>query len=275
MKKHLSTILLVIIFLIGLSLLLYPTFSDWWNSFHQSTAIISYENAAASLAPADYSAFFADAQEYNEQLAQVPFPLMYYDQVDGYDSILDVTGTGIMGYLEIPKIKLSLPVYHGTSENVLQVAVGHLQGSSLPIGGEGTHSVLSAHRGLPSARLFTDLDMLEVGDTFTVTVLDLLMTYEIDQILIVEPQDVEALYVQDGMDLCTLVTCTPYGVNSHRLLVRGHRIENMVEAPTIRVTGDAVQIAPIIVAPFVALPMLLALLIILLFPKRKSRKDMK
>ena len=275
MKKHLSTILLVIIFLIGLSLLLYPTFSDWWNSFHQSTAIISYENAAASLAPADYSAFFADAQEYNEQLANVPFPLMYYDQVDGYDSILDVTGTGIMAYLEIPKIKLSLPVYHGTSENVLQVAVGHLQGSSLPIGGEGTHSVLSAHRGLPSARLFTDLDMLEVGDTFTVTVLDLLMTYEIDQILIVEPQDVEALYVQDGMDLCTLVTCTPYGVNSHRLLVRGHRIENMAETPTIRVTGDAVQIAPIIVAPFVAFPMLLALSIILLFPKRKSRKDMK
>lgn len=275
MKKHLSTILLVIVFLIGLSLLLYPTFSDWWNSFHQSTAIISYENAAASLAPSDYSALFAAAQQYNEQLAKIPFPLMYFDQVEGYDTILDVTGTGIIGYLEVPKINLSLPVYHGTSENVLQVAVGHLQGSSLPIGGEGTHSVLSAHRGLPSARLFTDLDMLEVGDTFTITVLDRLLTYEIDQILIVEPHDVEALYVQDGMDLCTLVTCTPYGVNSHRLLVRGHRIENMVETPTIRVTGDAVQIAPIIVAPFVALPMLLVLLIVLLLPKRKSRKDMK
>lgn len=273
MKKHFSTILLIILFLIGLSLLLYPTFSDWWNSFHQTSAIVSYEKATAALAPADFSEIFDKAQEYNRQLAQTPFPLMYYDQVDGYDNILDLTGTGIMGYLEVPKIQLSLPIYHGTAESVLQVAVGHLQGSSLPVGGEGTHSILSAHRGLPSARLFTDLDMLQTGDTFTVTVLDRLMTYEIDQILIVEPKDVEALYVQDGMDLCTLVTCTPYGVNSHRLLVRGHRIDNTEDNPTVRITGDAVRIAPILVAPFMAAPMLLILFVALMIPKRKPRKE--
>ena len=272
MKKHLSTILLIIIFLIGLSLLVYPTFSDWWNSLHQSSAIVSYENAAAELAPADYSALFSAAEEYNRQLETIAFPLMYYDQVSGYEDLLNVTDTGILGYIDIPKIDLALPIYHGTSETVLQVAVGHLQGSSLPTGGENTHCVLSAHRGLPSARLFTDLDMIAEGDIFTITVLDRLMTYEVDQILIVEPKQVDDLYVQEGMDLCTLVTCTPYGVNSHRLLVRGHRIENIEEAKVLRVTSDAVQISPVIVAPFVAAPMLLILLIVLMIPKRKSKK---
>ncbi|MBQ3090469.1 MAG: class C sortase [Oscillospiraceae bacterium] len=275
MKKHLSTLLLFIVFFIGLSLLLYPTFSDWWNSFHQSRAIVDYDSAMADLDPEDYSAYFQAAEEYNRQVAQLNYPLMYYDQVEGYEEALNLTGNGIMGYIQIPKIDVSLPIYHGTSEGVLQVAVGHLEGSSLPTGGEGTHCALSAHRGLPSARLFTDLDLMEVGDTFTLTVLDRLLTYQVDQILIVEPQDVEALYVVEGEDLCTLITCTPYGINSHRILVRGHRIENAPEERVFRVTAEAIQIDPIIVAPMVAAPMLLILLIVLLFPHpgKKRRKE--
>jgi sortase A len=198
---------------------------------------------------------------------------MYYDQVSGYEDILNVAGTGIMGYIEIPKIEVSLPVYHGTSESVLQMAVGHLEGTCLPVGGESTHSVLSAHRGLPSARLFTDLNKLEVGDVFMVTVLDRLLTYEVDQIMIVEPQDVKPLGVREGEDLCTLLTCTPYGINTHRLLVRGHRIENAEGAKVVYVAADAVQIDAIIVAPFVAAPVLLVLLISLMIPKRK--KDLR
>ena len=275
MKKHASTILLILILLVGLSLLLYPTVADWWNSFHQSRAIVDYDSAMADLDPEDYSAYFQAAEEYNRQVAQLNYPLMYYDQVEGYEEALNLTGNGIMGYIQIPKIDVSLPIYHGTSEGVLQVAVGHLEGSSLPPGGEGTHCALSAHRGLPSARLFTDLDLMEVGDTFTLTVLDRLLTYQVDQILIVEPQDVEALYVVEGEDLCTLITCTPYGINSHRILVRGHRIENAPEERVFRVTAEAIQIDPIIVAPMVAAPMLLILLIVLLFPHpgKKRRKE--
>lgn len=225
--------------------------------------------------PEDYSHFFAAAEEYNEQMAKVAFPLMNYDQVEGYDDALNVSGTGIIGYIQIPKIDIALPIYHGTSEGVLQIAVGHLEGTSLPTGGEGTHCVLSAHRGLPSARLFTDLDKMEIGDTFTITVLDRLMTYEVDQILIVEPYEVNELYVVEGEDLCTLITCTPYGINSHRMLVRGHRVDNAGEVRIIHVTADAIQIEPIIVAPLVAVPILLILLIILLIPKRSkhNKKD--
>ena len=272
MKKHLSTILLILILLIGLSLLLYPTFSDWWNSFHQSRAIVDYDSALADMEPADYTALFEAAEDYNRRMAEIDFPLMYWEEVEGYEECLNVTGTGIMGYITIEKIGVELPIYHGTSDGVLQVAVGHLEGTSLPVGGESTHCVLSAHRGLPSARLFTDLDKMEQGDVFTLSVLDRVLTYQVDQILIVEPDEVDALYVTEGEDYCTLVTCTPYGINSHRMLVRGRRIENIEEAKIVRVTADAIQIEPIIVAPFLAGPVLLLLIIALIIPKPNKKK---
>lgn len=225
MKKALPTILLIFSFLIGLSLMLYPTVSNWWNSLHASGVIVDYQAARQDISDADYEALFAAAEEYNESIAQIDFPLMYYEQVPGYEQALDLDGSGVMGYISIPKIRIKLPILHGTSEGVLQKAVGHLQGSSLPTGGAGNHCVLSAHRGLPSAKLFTDLDQLKEGDRFTLSILNRELIYEIDQILTVEPQEVEALYPVAGEDYCTLVTCTPYGVNSHRLLVRGKRVE--------------------------------------------------
>ena len=273
MKNHLSTIFLVLILVIGLSLLLYPTVADWWNSFHQTHAIANYEEIMANMSEQDYSHLFADALEYNRQLAAIKYPLMYYDEIPGYHDLLNVTGNGIMGYINIEKIEVSLPIYHGTSEGVLQIAVGHVEGSSLPTGGEGTHCVLSAHRGLPRARLFTDLDKLEVGDTFVLTVIDRTLTYQVDQILIGEPHQVDDLYAVPGEDYCTLVTCTPYGVNSHRLLVRGSRVDNEKKLANIRVTADAAIIEPILVAPFVAPPILLALFIWLILPKRKGRNE--
>lgn len=272
MKKHFSTILLVLILLVGLSLMLYPTFADWWNSFHQSRAIADYDSILDNMSEEDYTHLFDAALEYNRQLSEVNFPLMYYDEVDGYFDLLNVTGNGIMGYIDIPKIGVELPVYHGTSEGVLQIAVGHIQGTSLPTGGEGTHCVLSAHRGLPSAKLFTDLDKMTEGDIFTLTVIDRVLTYQVDQILIVLPSEVEPLYAVEGEDYCTLVTCTPYGINSHRMLVRGTRIDNVEEVKVRRVTADAIQIEPIIVAPFVAAPILLALLVLLLLPKPKKNR---
>lgn len=275
MKKHLSTILLVLILLVGLSLLLYPTFADWWNSFHQTQAIASYDEIMANMSDEDYSHLFEEALAYNRKLAAMDYPLMYHDEIPGYYDMLNVTANGVMGYISIEKINVQLPIYHGTSESVLQVAVGHVEGSSLPTGGEGTHCVLSAHRGLPSARLFTDLDKMEVGDTFVLTVIDRTMTYQVDQILIVQPHEVNALYAVDGEDHCTLVTCTPYGVNSHRMLVRGTRIENEKQQREIRVTADASIIEPVLVAPFVAAPILLALLVILMLPKshKKGRNE--
>ena len=272
MKKHSSTIILVLILLIGLSLILYPSFSDWWNSMHQSRAIANYDAILTEMEAEDYSHLFEAALAYNLALAEVDFPLMYYDEVEGYFDLLDVTGTGIMGYIDIPKIDIQSPIYHGTSEGVLQIAVGHIQGSSLPTGGVGTHCALSAHRGLPSARLFTDLDRMEIGDTFTLSIIDRVLTYEVDQILIVLPHEVEPLYVEEGKDYCTLVTCTPYGINTHRMLVRGRRIENAQETSVVRVTADAVQIEPVIVAPILAAPMLLLLFIALMLPKQKKNR---
>ena len=272
MKKHSSTIILVLILLIGLSLILYPSFSDWWNSMHQSRAIASYDNILAEMDTEQYDHLFEAALAYNIALRNVNFPLMYYDEVEGYFDLLDVTGTGIMGYIDIPKIDIQSPIYHGTSEGVLQIAVGHIQGSSLPTGGVGTHCALSAHRGLPSARLFTDLDRMEIGDTFTLSIIDRVLTYEVDQILIVLPHEVEPLYVEEGKDYCTLVTCTPYGINTHRMLVRGRRIENAQETSVVRVTADAVQIEPVIVAPILAAPMLLLLFIALMLPKQKKNR---
>ena len=273
MKNHLSTILLVLILIVGLSLLLYPSVADWWNDLHSSKAIANYEQIMANMSDEDYSHLFEDALEYNRQLAAMNFPLMYYDEVSGYDDLLNITGSGIMGHISIEKIDVHLPIYHGTSEGVLQIAVGHVEGSSLPTGGAGTHCVLSAHRGLPSARLFTDLDKLEVGDTFVLTVIDRTLTYEVDQVLIVLPHEVEDLYAVEGEDYCTLVTCTPYGVNSHRMLVRGTRIENEIQRKEIRVTADAAIIEPVLVAPFVAAPILLVLLIILMLPKSPNKRE--
>ena len=273
MKKHLSTIFLVLILIVGLSLLLYPTFSNWWNEMHSSRAIADYDESMANMSDEDYTHLFDAAMEYNEALAQLSHPLMYYDQVPGYRELLDITGNGIMGYITIEKIDVNLPIYHGTSEGVLQIAVGHVEGSSLPTGGEGTHCVLSAHRGLPSARLFTNLDKMEVGDVFVLSVIDLTLTYQVDQILIVEPYEVDALYAEEGEDYCTLVTCTPYGVNSHRMLVRGSRIENEKQLREIRVTADAALIEPILVAPFVAAPILLVLFINLMLPKPKKKGE--
>lgn len=271
-KRDYSNILLVLIFLIGLCVLLYPTVSDYWNSRVQSRAIVDYEAMLSSMKQEDYTEIFAAADAYNEQIRQIEYPLMYHEQVPGYFETLDITGTGIMGYITIDRISVELPIYHSTEESVLNIAAGHVQGTSLPVGGESTHSVLSAHRGLPSARLFTDLDKLEVGDVFTLTVLDRVLTYQIDQILIVRPNEVDALYVTEGEDFCTLVTCTPYGINTHRLLVRGTRVETP-EIKNIYITTDAYRIDSLILTPVVAAPMLLVLLIILLVrhPSKKKK----
>ena len=268
-KGSLSTIILVVILLIGLSVMLYPIISDYWNSFHQTRAIANYDAVVEKLDETDYEALFAEAEQYNEQLRRLSAPFSESERLSGaYNNVLDVAGNGIIGYISINKIGVELPIYHGTSESVLNVAAGHLEGSSLPIGGESRHSVVSAHRGLPSAKLFTDLDRLEVTDTFTITILNQVLTYEVDQILIVEPTQMEALNVTQGKDYCTLLTCTPYGINSHRLLVRGHRIENVQGAIVIH--KEATKIPPYIAAPAIAIPMLFVLLLISLFAYRKK-----
>ena len=277
MKKkgnHLITILLVLIFLLGLSLLLYPAVSDYWNSKHQTRAIAVYSEEVSGLDEDQYQALWEAAAAYNASLLERDNAyLLTEEQKVAYEQLLNVSGLGIMGYIEIPSIDCSLPIYHGTEESVLQIAIGHLEWTSLPVGGESTHCVLSGHRGLPSAKLFTNLDKLQEGDVFLLRVLDEVLTYEVDQILIVEPQETGALRIVEGEDYCTLVTCTPYGINTHRLLVRGHRIENAPEARLVRVTADAVQIEPLLVAPIVALPMLLLLLILLLLPKRPKNDN--
>lgn len=271
-KKNLSSIILVFIFLLGLSLLLYPSFSDYWNSIHQSRAIASYVEAVAEIDDDDYEKIWNDAVEYNTKLQQEKQKwVLTEEQIEEYNSLLNVAGNGIMGYIEIPSINVSLPIYHGVDEAVLQIAIGHIEGSSLPVGGEGSHCVISGHRGLPSAKLFTDLDQLKEGDTFMMRILDETLTYEVDQIRIVEPEDLANIVIEEGQDLCTLVTCTPYGINSHRLLVRGRRIENLEDSYDIRVTADAMQIEPALVAPVLAIPILLVLLIWLLVHYRKRR----
>ena len=271
-KPDYTNLILVLIFFIGLSVLLYPPVSNWWNSKVQSRAIVDYEAMMAAFKPEDYTEEFRKADEYNLAIRQISFPLMYYDQVPGYDEALNITGNGIMGYITIDKIQVELPIYHGTSEAVLNVGCGHVQGSSLPAGGPSTHTVLSAHRGLPSAKLFTDLDKLELGDVFTVNILDRVLTYQINQILIVKPHEVDALYVTEGEDYCTLVTCTPYGINSHRMLVRGTRVETP-EVKNIYIATDAYRINSLILTPIVAAPMLLVLLIVLLIPHRKKNSN--
>jgi len=273
-KGNFLNILLVLVFLVGLSLLLYPSVSDYWNSFHQTRAIATYAEEVATLDNEQYDELWAAAQQYNRSLTERGNAyVLSEEQKEAYEELLDVSGLGVMGYIEIPEIDVSLPVYHGTEESVLQIAVGHLEWSSLPVGGESTHCVLSGHRGLPSAKLFTNLDRLTEGDIFMLRVLDEVLTYEVDQILIVEPQETGTLRIEEGKDYCTLVTCTPYGINTHRLLVRGHRIENIEESKAIRVTADAMQIEPVIVAPIVAAPILLCLMLWVLLRKPKKKGD--
>ena len=230
MKRNtLSTIIVTLVIVVGLGLLLYPTVADYVNSLAYRRAISRFQSRVEELDEQTYEDLLVSAREYNERLAASGASVVRQldeDELAEYESLLDFTGTGIMGYVEVPKADIYLPVYHGTGDAVLQSGVGHLEGSSLPIGGENTHSVLSAHTGLPSAKLFTNIDQLAEGDIFTVRVLREQLTYEVDQILVVLPHEVESLRIEEGQDYCTLLTCTPYGVNTHRLLVRGHRIPN-------------------------------------------------
>jgi sortase A len=264
MKKqtisHIYTVVLVIIFLVGLSLLLYPSVSDYWNGLHQSKAISDYTERVAQLDSDEYNRVLSAAVEYNSKLkAGVPKFTLNDEERQIYNSMLNISPDGTMGYIEIPSINCTLPIYHGTSSSVLEVGVGHLEGSSLPVGGESTHCVLSSHRGLPSAKLFSNLDKLVEGDVFMLRTLDEVLTYQVDQILIVLPNETDALAIETGKDYCTLVTCTPYGVNTHRLLVRGHRIPNLTESEQIKITGDAMQIEPVVAAPFAAIPIVVVI----------------
>lgn len=272
-KKKLPTILLVLVFLTGVALLLYPTFADWWNSFHQSRAVASYMDSVSALDTEQYEEILAEADAYNQKLAETGILwTLDEEQEKEYNNQLNVNDSGIMGYIDIPKINITLPIYHGIDEAVLQVAIGHIAGSSLPVGGENTHCIVSGHRGLPSARLFTDLDKLVDGDTFTMTVLNRTVTYQVDQIRIVEPTDLSDLLIEEGKDYCTLVTCTPYGINTHRLLVRGHRVANAQgDAPVI---ADAMQIETIYIAPFLAVPILILLVIgMFILTGRQQRRN--
>jgi len=268
-NNHLTTILLVLILLAGLSLLLYPSVADYWNSFRQTQVISQYADEIANMDAERYAALIEDARMYNETLiSRSNSYLLTEEQQKEYEQLLNISGIGAMGYIEIPGINCSVPIYHGTSDAVLQIAIGHLEWTSLPVGGESSHCVLSGHRGLPSAKLFTDLDKVMVGDLFMLRILNEVLTYEVDQILIVNPDETQSLLIEEGEDLCTLVTCTPYGINTHRLLVRGHRVENVEAAKNIRITSEAFQIEPLLIAPLLAMPILLALLIALLLPKK-------
>ena len=271
MKKNLSTFVLVLIFLIGLSLLLYPTVADYWNSFHQSQVIQTYVESVTQIDDNEYEQILEDVKEYNEMLLKKTNRFILSDEeVEKYFRLLDM-GDGVMGYIEIDKIDVFLPIYHGEDEAMLQVAIGHMQGSSLPIGGIGTHSVIMGHRGLTSARLFTDLDQLIVGDTFRIHVLDEVLTYEVDQVHIVLPKELDDLDLEKDKDYMTLVTCTPYGVNSHRLLIRGHRVDTVIENH-IRVTADALQVDTLLVAIAIAIPMLIFLIIFIFIKDSKKKR---
>ena len=273
MNRRLTAILLTLGFLVGICILLYPAFSKYWNSKTQSRAITDYESVLDNLTAEDYNTLFAEANAYNQALYETAFPLLNHSQVQGYYDTLRVSGSSMIGYVKIERIGVELPIYHGTSEKVLSKGVGHLEGSSLPVGGENTHCVISAHRGLPNAKLFTDLDRLEKGDTFQIIVLNQVLTYQVDFIKIIEPNDVSDLQIIEGGDYCTLFTCTPYGINTHRLLVRGVRIETIKEKPVLYVSNEAFQLEPLLVTPAVAAPMLLVLLIHLLVKYREPPKN--
>lgn len=275
MKRYVSTAVIAAAFFVGISLLLYPVISEYINAKHQSKAIASYDETVSHMSEAEYDEIFAEARAYNDALARTEGAFYQPERVPGYLEALDITGTGIMGYVTIDKIGVELPVYHTVETDVLQSAVGHLPGTSLPIGGEGTHAVLSGHRGLPSARLFTDLNKLEPGDLFTITVLNRVVMYRVDQVKIVDPTDVTDLQLIPGRDYCTLFTCTPYGINSHRLLVRGVRVETPEDAAPRYIANEAYRIDPLIVTPAVAAPMLLGIVVVMLIKSRRSALKQK
>lgn len=265
-------ILLFLIFAAGLILVLYPSFSDWWNSFHQTRAIMNYAEEVARMDSSEYERYIAEAREYNAELSETGMRWRMSDEErERYVRLLGFNDSGNMGYINIPKIDISLPLYHGVSESVLQTSIGHLEGSSLPVGGAGSHCILSGHRGLPSARLFTDLDKLVEGDVWSITILNETMSYECDQIRVVEPTDLSDLRIVPGEDYCTLVTCTPYGINTHRLLVRGHRVANA--QGEAKVVADAIEIDSAYVAPFLAVPVLLLLLLLVFVTPQRRREE--
>ena len=270
-KNRLTTIILVAMLLVGLSLLLYPSFSDYWNSFHQSRAIMAYLEDVGGMDSSQYDAIMERAHAYNAAIDPKAFRWFLNDEeMEEYESQLNISEGGSMGYISIDKLHVKLPIYHGVNESVLQTSIGHIEWTSLPVGGESSHCVLSGHRGLPRAKLFSDLDKLVVGDVFSLNVLNETLTYQVDQIRVVEPDDVSYLQIEEGKDYCTLVTCTPYGINSHRLLVRGHRVDNpMGDA---KIVADAMQIDKIYVVPFVGVPILLILLILLFFSTGKHAR---
>lgn len=272
MKRIIIRILPFAALFTGIFLLLYPTVSEHINAMHQSKAIQAYNEITESISSEEHDKILEAAREYNQKVASAEEPIIKPESIQGYYSTLDITGTGIMGYLTIEKIKVELPVYHSVDDNVLQIAAGHLPGTSLPVGGSSTHSVMSGHRGLPSAKLFTDLDKLELGDVFYVTVMSDVLTYQVDQIKTVKPYEIDDLKVEPGKDYCTLFTCTPYGINSHRLLVRGRRIETKEEYK-VYVANDVFIISPLIVAPIIAAPILFVLLILLMV--KGGRKEKK
>lgn len=270
-KKHMVTIILMVMMLFGFGLLAYPSIANYYNSMIQQRAIGSYVHEIVQMDRDRYKTVREDAENYNKEIAEKGIDWMMSDeQMKAYEAILKPGESGAMGYIVIPKIHESLTIYHGTSDEVLQTGIGHLAGTSLPIGGETSHCVLSGHRGLPSAKLFSDLDKLVEGDTFTINTLDMTLTYQVDQIRVVTPENLSDLKLEEGKDLCTLVTCTPYGINTHRLLVRGHRVDNA--NGNADVIADAIQIETIYIAPFIAGPILALLLIIMLITTGKNRK---
>lgn len=273
MKKRISTGIMIMIFMIGLSLLLYPGVSNFWNSIHQTYAIVDYEASLEGLSPTDYTVYWEAAEDYNRELAGLEEPLKNYDQIDGYKAVLNVRNNGMIGYITIPDLNVELPIYHGTSESVLSKAAGHLEGSSLPVGGENTHCVISAHRGLPSAKLFTNLDQMEVGNRFSMKILDRTLTYEVFEISVVKPDEIERLGIEEGKDLCTLVTCTPYGINSHRLLVHGKRIKETMEIeiqPVVETELEVSQPSQEIMIAIAAVTMVLLGLLCIIWKRREK-----
>ena len=274
-KLKTTTKILIIVCFIGLSLLLYPTVSNYWNSKHATKAINTYIKQMDEIDETHYKEIWDEAVQYNTDLLIRENAYALTDSLKTrYYKCLDFSGTGVMGYVEIPKLEISIPLYHGTSDKVLQHAIGHLEWSSLPVGGETTHCVVSGHRGLPSAKLFTDLDKLREGDTFSLIVLNETLTYEVDQIRTVEPTDVDELLIVDGKDYCTLVTCTPYGINTHRLLIRGHRIES-IQKSNVHVVSEAVIINQLIVASVLAVPILFILLMAVMLKKPEKQSSTK
>ncbi|MCD8047989.1 MAG: class C sortase [Clostridia bacterium] len=271
MKSRATTVLLVIVFILGLCIMAYPPVSNYWNKYHTTRMIADYTDAIAEMDYSVYEAMIEAAEEWNAERAENQTGLYLSDaEYEEYEQLLQVTKSGIMGYIDIEKIDVELPIYHGTSAGVLQVATGHLSGTSLPVGGESSHCVISGHRGLPSAMLFTDLDEMEIGDTFELTVLNETYTYEVDQISIIEPEDTESLFIVEGEDYCTLLMCTPYGINTHRLLVRGVRIETT--GTHVRVINEAVKVTSVLVAAVIAAPMLVILLIVMLATTRRRKR---